>query len=481
MMYTRNIREYNSTSRNINKNLLGDDFMKRIIILLEIALVCLTNCFAASLSWGMTLESFEKKFKAEKKYETNYYSIVYLPQNSCYKNEFDEFLLFGKDISYSEDDSHKKRLIRRIQTADYSVDECKEKIKNLNSFSSNYDTEKELEFPLQPLCSEEDALLGFEDEEFPSEYSFPVIFALLERPYNYAIYDGYKSPKKSHNYYCMGLFLKNGENYIILDDGYADNFFYKLQEYSELYELYNRINPIDEFKRNFISHIDDVKLNNLQNNKIKGPFGTFFTMSKDDLYLICKKDSKLSGNVTDLSFLNDKIDNYTKYYSLFSYAGNSTIKKFVPQKSSNSISEYYAIFDDASGLYQVFAIANYSRSLNAKQMDSYDKENTKSFSELKIILTEQYGAPMENSKTSLYWKTDDGIKIELFSENNFVKLYSMWDGKEYGGMDYFTCLVYTDTVNYEKLFSAEQNAMEQDKKAKEEAKREKEAEQKSFF
>lgn len=27
MMYTRNIREYNSTSRNINKNLLGDDIL----------------------------------------------------------------------------------------------------------------------------------------------------------------------------------------------------------------------------------------------------------------------------------------------------------------------------------------------------------------------------------------------------------------------------------------------------------------------
>ena len=466
--------------------------MKKQISLLLISLL-ITSCVSSrwgsdSLRWGMDLESFERTYITKEKIETDLYSIIYLPKNSVYKNEFDEYLLFANDIWLSSDSSffkHKKRLIRRLQVIDFTLAECKEKIKKLNSFSEEYNqVEKEFEFPLKKLCNEDDAILGFED--FPSENSIPAIFLLLDQPYNYAI--GYKDEKylKSHSYvglfgagvghgggseYCTGIFFKNGKNFILSYDSNSNSFFNVLYSYAD----YSN----SRYYQQFLVHIDQVKLSRLQ-ERIAGPFGTFWGMNKDDLYLICKKDSQLSKDLTDIRTLNEKL-NYSDYYTVFKYSGSMAMKKFVPQKRADSISEYYAAFDSSNGLYQVFTIVNHSRALNPKEMYENSEKNQNAFKKMKSILTEQYGKPIEKSNNSVYWMTDMNIKIELFSESKLVKLYSYWDGKEYGGQDDFTCLVYTDSKKYETLLSSEKKAIEKDKKEQSDAAEKKAAMQKSYF
>lgn len=466
--------------------------MKKQISLLLISLL-ITSCVSSrwgsdSLRWGMDLESFERTYITKEKIETDLYSIIYLPKNSVYKNEFDEYLLFANDIWLSSDSSffkHKKRLIRRLQVIDFTLAECKEKIKKLNSFSEEYNqVEKEFEFPLKKLCNEDDAILGFED--FPSENSIPAIFLLLDQPYNYAI--GYKDEKylKSHSYvglfgagvghgggseYCTGIFFKNGKNFILSYDSNSNSFFNVLYSYAD----YSN----SRYYQQFLVHIDQVKLSRLQ-ERIAGPFGTFWGMNKDDLYLICKKDSQLSKDLTDIRTLNEKL-NYSDYYTVFKYSGSMAMKKFVPQKRADSISEYYAAFDSSNGLYQVFTIVNHSRALNPKEMYENSEKNQNAFKKMKSVLTEQYGKPIEKSNNSVYWMTDMNIKIELFSESKLVKLYSYWDGKEYGGQDDFTCLVYTDSKKYETLLSSEKKAIEKDKKEQSDAAEKKAAMQKSYF
>lgn len=463
--------------------------MKKKYFIFSVLFILTMQCFAASLSWGMKLSTFEKEFETEQKYETDFYSIIQLPKNSPYKNEFDEYLLFVNDI-WVDDQKYEKRLVKRLQITELPIEECKKRIRKYHSFKEKYDIENNYDFPLQEFCPEEDAILS--SEILLNENSLPVILMLQNRSYNYAIgYEETKSYLKSHEYrglfgitsqpngsgydYCTGLFLKNGANYLILEDGYSGFFFRNLYEYPEYSE------QIESMNKNYVIYINNIKLSTLNNVNKEGPFGTFFGMKNDDLPLICKENSKISKEFTDISLLNEKIDDYEKYYSLISYSGITTIKKFTPKKSVDSISEYYAIFDNEKGLYQVFTIAYYDRAINYKEMDSYSKKNAKSFSDLKSVLTKQYGQPKERNKNSLYWTTENGIKIELFSEEKLIKLYSLWDGKEYGGEDYFTCLVYTDIANYEELVSSEKKTKAQDLKEKEEAAKKKEFEQQSFF
>lgn len=155
-----------------------------------------------------------------------------------------------------------------------------------------------------------------------------------------------------------------------------------------------------------------------------------------------------------------KLEIIKNIIQFFSNAGKTSIKKFSPKKSVDSISEYYAVFDNDKGLYQVFSVVNHSRAYNLKEMTPSETKNKNAFTNLKSVLTEQYGIPKEVTKDSFYWLTENGIKIELFAKDFVVKLYNWFDGKEYGGHDYFTCLVYTNLKEYEELVSSEKIATE---------------------
>lgn len=74
--------------------------MKHIILF---TIVLVLSVFSASakkqkvekLEWDMTYEKFCKKFEPELKIDEELFSIVYLPKNSIFGNEYDEYLLFG--------------------------------------------------------------------------------------------------------------------------------------------------------------------------------------------------------------------------------------------------------------------------------------------------------------------------------------------------------------------------------------------------
>ena len=100
---------------------------------------------------------------------------------------------------------------------------------------------------------------------------------------------------------------------------------------------------------------------------------------------------------------------------------------------------------------------------------------------MKAILTEQYGEPQKKDEMSLYWITNDNVKIELFGESKVVKLWSYYYGKEVGGYDDYTCLVYTDLDVYDSLCAKEQEMRESEAQKAKKAQEEKENQQKSYF
>ena len=467
---------------------------KRFSIFIYCFLVLAVKSYAASavLKWSMNIDSFEKKVPASVKYEDEYFTIAHLPKGSVYNNDYDEYLVFGKNVTYSEDKAvlkSKKELVRRIQKTDLSEKEffnfIKTKYNRFYKYSEKLTSESETEYnvyeikknifiPVNSITSRD--ILEESFEEFPSKYSLEVIMSLLYNPsYDCKVFSDGRSTEN-----LISAFFFENATYIVLDfDDHNGGFDSKEFTYFIDYKYHKLKEIMSNFEENALS----VRYKKAEKMFMEnaGPFGTAWGMNKNQLELICADHSKLSNKITDISSLNEKIEDYANYYNLITLAGATTIKKFSPKKSVDSISEYYAVFDSEKGLYQVFTVANYSRALTPKEMDSYSKKNGKSFSELKSTLTEQYGNPKENSKNSLYWITNKGIKIELFSEEKLVRLYSFWDGKEYGGMDYFTCLVYTDSAKYEKLVSAEKTIIQEKKEQEEAAAKTKDAEQKSFF
>ncbi len=432
--------------------------MKKNAYVFLLFILTTVNCFPASLNWGMTLKNFEKKFNTELKYETEKYSIVYLPKKSPYNNEFDEYLLFVNSACFEPKWENEKMLIRRIIYTDYSIDKCKEKIKKTNWHDDGY--ARKLKFPLDDLCLEKDAVQN--SETFPSKNSFPVLLALLEKPYTYEIFEqGNVTPKKErlnckfggkdHGYYsCTGLFLEDGKNLIILDHDYfdvikKDEYKYKDAKSDDGYTYRDailKIIDVDTIK-SFLATVRNIKEQKLKNSdKIEGPFGTYFGMKENDLYLMCENNAK---PVDGASKLEDQIE-YSKYYTIM-----GVIQKFVPRKSVDAVSQYYGFFDHENGLYQVFTIGNFSRAINIKEMETGYNDNEKSFSDLKTMITERYGKPKVKDKNFLYWILDKGVRIDLFSVDKEVELVNIFNGKKKMGWDCCTCLVYTDTMLYEKI------------------------------
>ena len=56
------------------------------------------NAFAKDkLSWGMDSKKIKKKVTIEKSYSNDFCEILFLPKNSVFQNEYDEYLLFSKE------------------------------------------------------------------------------------------------------------------------------------------------------------------------------------------------------------------------------------------------------------------------------------------------------------------------------------------------------------------------------------------------
>lgn len=461
------------------KNTFGGLVMKKgkLIAYFIFFMLAVTELHAKeTLKWGMDSKKIKKKGKIEKIYQNYFCEILYLPKNSVFQNEYDECLLFSRD----------EGLISRLQKTDKNFESLlEENTQNNTKFEAVqkgishvfiYEGELvEVKFDSNYFNERKSFL-----KPFPEANSFEV-FALMM-----GFCDYIQKPYKNDfgEYESKGLVNFDGDGYISLQ--YAHNTYWN--RFSSAHTFFNKNEvAISEILVPFVKSADAAleaqqkKDRELAYKKNPGPFGTWWEMNEKDLQYILTEKKKLSSKDTDIDDLNEKIGDYSSKYSLFKYTGSSIIKEFYPQKSVDLVSRYFAVFNAGKDLYQVFAVANHSRALTKKDIITYEKKNEMSFQELKTWLTELYGTPKEKNEKSVYWISEKGIKIELFSEDRLVKLYSMWDGKEYGGWDYYTCLVYTDMAKYRELLSAEKKALKKKEQEEADAARKKEEEQKSFF
>ena len=430
---------------------------KKLILSMFVISLLSISCFAKEkLSWGMDSKKLKKKVNIEKSYKNDFCEILYLPKNSIFQNEYDEYLLFTNEDG----------LISRLQKKDTSYEDF-EKSDSRDYFKVDYYRNYANDTYFTKRVNYFNS--------FPDEFSFEVTASLFNK-YDYSKTESVSAcdSEQERIINCNGkVFLL--QIYLLLDSWTGRRYVY--DDFIKRNDL-----AIKQIFDDFETHckVEEQKYIEESQKKNPGPFGTWWGMSKEDLHYICKDEKILSTEITDINKLKEKI-NYSDYYSIFSRAGITTVKKFEPQKSVDSISEYYAIFDNENGLYQVFSIANHSRALKTKEMYENNSINQKKFSDLKLVLTEQYGSSKGNSDNTVFWITDKGIKIELLSESKLVKLYSYWDGKEYGGQDDYTCLIYTDMKKYNALLNSENKLVEQEKQEQFEAAKKKENEQKSFF
>ncbi len=437
--------------------------MKRKLFLTIIFSAIAINCYAASLKWGMQLEKFEKKYNTEERLDTEYFSIVFLPKNSAYKNAFDEYLLFGICPPYTYDNS--KVLIRRLQVTDLNETDCKELVKKLEKIDEgDYWQEKAVENELNIKGIGYEQINSLEEifnysEKLPSTNSAAIYFLLKTKPYNFYVQDQSGYEKKLIASVMLLSMFPSMEQYTGILCGNTNYILYEL-DIDKTYSFYEIAYPLcKEIFINFGNYIRKCKTKDLNSSENPGPFGTFWGMSKDNLYLIVKEKT--------LTPTRESVDIFNEYYSTFSRAGTTTIKKFVPKKSSDAISDYYAIFDDEKGLYQIFTIVNHSYTVNIENMYNNREKNEKDFIEMKKILIEQYGKPTETSKDSVYWVADNDIKIELFMKSKSVMGYDYYhSGKVFGEQEDYTCLVYTDIKKYNVLLDSEKDLIQEEEEEK---------------
>ena len=382
----------------------------------------------------------EQKTNCELRFDTDEYSILYLPKNSYYKNEYDEYLMFFIKEGYND-----KVLLRRLQVTNLDDVECAKKIREINKPDNDY-KENYTDFLLATLndCENsfdlENHIRNREEiddafESFPEKFSAPVVLLQLQQPYNFSFLseEGYVNSINYKNFFdvdyvtkneqCFGIFFKN-KNYILLQEEYINEYFG--------YDYYlNKEKTLD-----FIYHVYDEKIKKLkeENKNILGPFGTIWGMNKNDLFLVSNKNTKIEEVEPDSINYKDHYINYLR----------TKILKFIPEKSVDLISEYYAVIDESEGLYRVFTIVNFTQTAELKEMQNLSDKNKEKYENMKSKITKQYGKEKGTRENFILWITDENIRIDLFSECKIVKLYNWYSGKEYGGQQDYTCLVYTD-------------------------------------
>lgn len=453
--------------------------MKKIYFISVILFVfILPSLFGKELlSWKMPIKKFEKKVEIKQKYETEEYTIIFLPKNSYYNNEYDEYLLFGNINWQDKNKSQDKILLRRLQLTNLSFEDCKNIIKENNQIDKDsidreqYITSVEYDFgKIDFLKSGEEIEELF--DEFPNKNSSPITLLLLNHSYNYSYnsadglreisYGGFFDDYDREN--CMGILLNN-KSMIIKQDSNVQYFLLSLSE-----NLDHEI--IDTFT-SFIDEINERKIVNLLKNNKKGPFGTIWGMGKEELQLIVKKNT-MTEEVEN--YLNDIT--YTDHYS--KYVGTSIIN-FIPEKEVDFVSAYYSIFDEEEGLYKIFTIINSAKTAELKNISQQANINEIKFNDVKNKIIQQYGTPKQKSEKSLMWVSDDDIKIELFLESKIVELYSFYDGKTYEGKLDYTCLVYTDQNKEANIIQRIKKETEKKQKEIENETKKREEEQKSYF
>ncbi len=472
------------------------------------------------LQWGMSSEEVLEKVNIQLKYEDDYFEVLLLPKNSVYQNEFDELLLFCKEQGI---DLKKKfgrlgltrRLIKleNVSWKEYYTSHDIRPVRytfKSNSIRSPEQIRGSFEYiyyiPDEQINNWETKCIKAFDysygyyESFPSKFSLEIqaLFNFYEDNYEH----NYTIAGETYNAYYT-LITNNNETFICVDSIYSDN--YGTYKYWEVdpYDKYENKIPATKYlrsiKKEFNEFSQSMKLKMKQEAELlaqkekeakeelarqqrelayknnPGPFGTWWGMKKDDLQYIGEwvDNKNLYRSSTAVYRLLQK-----KYDELYeTEEGITEWVAFEPEKNSDRIILYNAIFDIKLGLVQVISVA-FGETMNTSRVNNVllQKNNCKQqFESIKSTLIDQYGIPVDSKDEYVYWITDKNTKIELIKTFSHYDAYD-FDGRIYDFVADYVLLVYSSSDYDNTMQRIQLYRTEKEKKLKE-----KEEEQNSYF
>lgn len=430
--------------------------MKKLFISFFIMFTISFSCFAKDvLEWNLTYDKYCKKVKVDNKFEDENYTIVYLPQNSIFKNDFDEYLLFEKN-------GKKKILTRKLESLPYGKDECinfvKEKYggyllysrytNNSGFFNKKLRNDFEKYYYVFPNYKTKEFYNKIGLPKFPDKYSPEVIF--LTKLRNLQSFDDAFEP--SYNVmYCGFIFLSEDNSYVITQSTEANS----------------KQDDLDTIINEVVNHIMGKEPQNVDEliEKYPAPFGLAWGLESNNLTAVSNKCKQIDYNdkwfLSEGLFLRENIQ-YDNYYDCYKIS-NTDIYSIEPKEFINEIPFYYVFCDSYNGLYQIFTVPYYSLSYG-EEISKCIKGNESEYEKIKKDISKKYGQPTIKNNRFVSWKTDNNVKIDLFIESKTTTVYNDFHKNGIAGNEDFTCLVYTNLNLYEKII----NRIEKQKKEWEE-------------
>lgn len=405
---------------------------KKLILSMFVISLLAINCFAKEkLSWGMNSKKIKKKVTIEKSYSNDFCEILYLPKNSVFNNEYDEYLLFTKE----------EGLISRLQKTNMSFDE----LVNLNItdetrelYESSEGTIDSIEYYLK------DKIDYFQD--FPSENSLEVVLS-IGGFYNYIT--TYKTAL-DYRYEEKRLINFNNHGYIMLCYSYS------IGEVSDAYpypDFKRGMNVIHYLENNFEQYVhqEHQRENEIGYSKNPGPFGTWWGMKKSDMPYCTTYFNPSHSYGNDFA--------YKEFEKIFKYdyredflCTNEFIPKdeFKPKTNNIKNKSYTAIFDkNTDKLIQIICVICCYTSFDLKSMGKQIDSINANFEDIKSILLEKYGEPQDvknRGEDCLIWK-EENQNVELIKNN------SIYDTAYGGALMSYVWLVYS-VPDYEAILES---------------------------
>ncbi len=403
-----------------------------------------TNIYAnEKLTWGLKSKNFKKKFEAEKIYTNDICEIIYLPKDSIFENEYDEYLLF----------SNKDGLIARLQNTEELFDELEKNKYDKVEENLGYYTEKQKYF-----------------KPFPDEFSFEVI-SLLQNRDDYIGSERYQCNEWGHDFESYNVINYCGKGFI-----------------KKIYSLFKteEIIPIRKAKykdflvreeiikviRSFIDYLDYNRKIDYENQyrKNPGPFGLYWGMNENVMNQF--------GSIDKYKKIGDGFD-IDEYKNFFFYdSGFITTYTIKPEKSNDRIGSYTALFDDEHNLFQIVCVNYATLVTDTKILDIQSKETQDNFEEMKSIISKNYGEGRTITKRGekcVRWGTSSEQQIELL-QNSYLE--KTWSGQT-GNVSY-VWLIYS-SPNYNTTIDKFKKTIEEREQKIKQEKEEKDKIQNSYF
>ena len=408
------------------------------------------NAFAKDkLSWGMDSKKIKKKVTIEKSYSNDFCEILFLPKNSVFQNEYDEYLLFSKEDG----------LISRLQKTEmefkYEVTYYK------HSIRSDYEIDliRNDDYEITATHYLEDKLGYF--QEFPSELSFEVLFS-LNNIYDYESRNDYQvSTMDYEGYYLINI---SGMEYIKKIYSSFHRFSQKYSDFISSHE--NEIKLLRTTLENYIE-TTRKKAHETAYSKNPGPFGTWWGMKSTDMKYIGKCYKNGSAG---FDFSRDIFEEFFVCEKELMHSN-----EIRPEKSNEKIHSYTAFFDKNDSLFQIVCVVSDKSAIGLRDIGEQTSYMDNKFKEMKMILESKYGNGQEiknRGESCLRWKDSTGQNIELLQNSSSYQTYY-----GAGGLHSYIWLVYS-APNYDTIKGSIESYKDKEEKRKQ---IEEEQKQNSYF